>query len=66
MMRLLIEYAQGEQIDDLRLNAQVSAQPFYQGFGFVADSDIFTEAGIEHRHMTLNLAHNHSHTQETT
>ena len=56
MMQLIIDHASAHGFDALHLNAQVSALPFYQGFGFVADSDVFIEAGIEHKHMTLDLA----------
>jgi predicted GNAT family N-acyltransferase len=56
MMHFLIDHATREGFAWLRLNAQVSAIPFYQRFGFVADSAVFTEAGIDHRRMTLKLA----------
>lgn len=37
------------------LNAQVHAQDFYQRHGFVADGELFLEAGIEHRTMRRRL-----------
>ena len=55
MLQHFINHAREQEFDALYLNAQVSALPFYQRFGFVADSDVFIEAGIEHKHMTLNL-----------
>ncbi len=33
------------------LNAQISAQTFYERQGFVAEGEIFEEAGIPHRRM---------------
>ncbi len=37
------------------LNAQVHAHDFYQRHGFVADGELFLEAGIEHRTMRRRL-----------
>ncbi len=56
MLQYFIDHARAQHYPALMLNAQVSALPFYQRYGFVADSDIFLEADIEHRHMTLQLA----------
>lgn len=56
MLSYLIEHAQRQNIRALMLNAQISAQPFYQRFGFKPDSEIFLEAGIKHVHMTYILA----------
>lgn len=40
---------------EVTLHAQIDAIPFYRRAGFVADGDIFIEAGIRHRAMHLNL-----------
>ena len=56
MMKFLIAHARAEGISALYLNAQITALTFYQQFGFVADSEIFIEAGIDHRHMSLQLS----------
>lgn len=53
MMRFYIDLARDNGISSLYLNAQVSAIPFYQRLGFEVDSDVFMEADIQHRHMTL-------------
>ncbi len=37
----------------LKLHAQLSAIPFYAQFGFIAQGDIYDEAGIAHRDMIL-------------
>lgn len=56
MLAFLINHARQHEIQCLKLNAQVSALPFYQRYGFEPDSEIFMEAGIMHKHMTLTLA----------
>lgn len=35
----------------VRLNAQISAEPFYQRYGFTRGGEAFVEAGIVHIHM---------------
>lgn len=39
----------------LHLNAQLSALPFYERQGFTAHGEVFDEAGIDHKAMTLVL-----------
>jgi predicted GNAT family N-acyltransferase len=56
MLQFFIDYARQNQLPALMLNAQISAQSFYQAYGFEADSKIFMEADIEHIHMTLLLS----------
>lgn len=56
MLQFFIAEARSQQLPFLALNAQISALPFYQKHGFVADSDVFMEAGIEHQHMTLSFS----------
>jgi len=53
MLRLLLEIAKKNNIDNLFLNAQVEAIGFYSRFGFVEQGETFMEAGIEHRKMIL-------------
>jgi len=61
MLQYFIDYARQHDYPSLMLNAQLSALSFYTKYGFKADSDIFMEADIEHRHMTLSLTEcNHS------
>lgn len=52
LLKYIIEHAEERGIKQFHLNAQVDAIPFYQRFGFVTDSDVFVEAGIDHQHMT--------------
>ena len=56
MLNYFIHHALVRGIPHLMLNAQLTALPFYQQFGFLQDSDVFIEADIEHVHMTLTLA----------
>jgi predicted GNAT family N-acyltransferase len=55
MLEFIIQYAGHQNLPSLQLNAQISAQALYERYGFVVDSDIFMEAGIQHRHMSLPL-----------
>lgn len=55
MLRLLQE-ARRQGHRRVFLDAQVGALGFYERLGFVAEGDIFMDAGIPHRHMQLVLA----------
>jgi predicted GNAT family N-acyltransferase len=55
MLNRLLGMARGSGARSVILDAQLHAIPFYERFGFIAEGDIFTEAGIEHRVMTLVL-----------
>ena len=57
IMGAIIRYACTQtSLDKLYLGSQVSAIPFYEKLGFVAEGDQFLDAGIPHRNMTLALA----------
>jgi predicted GNAT family N-acyltransferase len=51
----LIEQAISQSISSLSLHSQVSAIPFYEKLGFIAQGSIYKEAGIAHRNMILLL-----------
>lgn len=53
MLKQLIDYAKSKDFKSIQLNAQVSAIEFYQKHGFSINSEVFLEAGIEHRAMIL-------------
>ena len=55
MLRDLIGLAAERGISDLFLNAQCEAESFYRRLGFKPEGDIFRDAGIDHRRMTLKL-----------
>lgn len=56
IMEKLSEIAQSKGLNSLILHAQVSAIPFYEKLGFVANGPIYDEAGIPHRNMMMVLA----------
>jgi predicted GNAT family N-acyltransferase len=51
----LIEQAGSKSMSTLTLHSQVSAIPFYEKFGFIAQGTAYEEAGIPHRNMMLIL-----------
>lgn len=55
ILTCLLDIASTQEVADLSLAAQLHAVPFYERFGFVAEGEIFLEAGIEHRMMTIRL-----------
>lgn len=56
LLLALLDLARQQGWTDVSLHAQTHAIPFYAGFGFVAEGDIYLEAGIPHRTMHLALA----------
>jgi predicted GNAT family N-acyltransferase len=55
MLSTLVELARIRGLSRLQLNAQEHAIVFYQRYGFLAEGDIFLEAGIPHRRMVRDL-----------
>lgn len=55
LMQTMIHIAKEKGLASLDLSAQTHAVPFYLQFGFVADDEIFMDAGIPHRHMSMSL-----------
>jgi predicted GNAT family N-acyltransferase len=55
LMTTLVEQARARGDAMAIVNAQLAALAFYEAQGFVATGDIFDEAGIPHRVMTLAL-----------
>lgn len=55
ILQALIAQARALGYDEVVLNAQTHAAPFYQRAGFVREGDLFMEAGIEHVTMRLSL-----------
>ena len=51
----LMDRAAGLQLNRVYLGAQVSAVPFYEKLGFVADGDNYMEANILHTPMVRDL-----------
>lgn len=55
MLFQLIELARQKHLQQVELNAQVSAEMFYKKYGFETVSNIFDDAGIPHVKMLLIL-----------
>lgn len=55
LLRTLLQQATSQNMVKIELHAQLSAIPFYEQFGFIAQGDIYDEAGIAHRDMILNI-----------
>lgn len=53
IMRRLIEIGKSDGANEFELSAQLTAVAFYQKFGFTASGDVYLDADIEHRKMTL-------------
>jgi predicted GNAT family N-acyltransferase len=55
LLRALLENGRSEGITQFELHAQLSAIPFYEQFGFIAQGAIYDEASIAHRDMILTI-----------
>ncbi len=51
LMRLMLKICAAKGYRKTRLHAQTHAIAFYEKHGFVAEGDVFLDAGIEHLHM---------------
>ncbi len=56
MMQFIIQHLQKQSISKAKLNAQVSAQGFYEKLGFHPHGPTFDEAGMAHVEMYHELA----------
>ena len=56
ILNALMRHAAAIGIHEVSLSAQLHALPFYERFGFVAEGDIFLDAGIEHRTMRRSVS----------
>ena len=55
LLETLLKVSQSQDIKQIELHAQVSVISFYEQFGFIAQGDIYDEAGIPHRDMILRI-----------
>jgi len=55
ILRALIKLAIKDQHKIVYADAQLSALPFYQTNGFIVTSDIFMDAGIEHKKVSFKI-----------
>lgn len=55
MLKALVERAKARGHTEVVLAAQVGAVSFYRAHGFVAEGDVYMEAGIPHQNMRRRL-----------
>jgi len=55
ILELLLDYASAQHLVQVDLNAQVQAMPLYKQFGFEEEGEVFMDANMPHRKMTLHL-----------
>ena len=55
LLGALLKVSQSQDIKQIELHAQLTVVPFYEQFGFIAQGDIYDEAGIPHRDMILRI-----------
>ena len=55
LLDALLGLSKSQGITQVELHAQLSAIPFYEQFGFIAQGDIYDEAGLAHRDMILYI-----------
>lgn len=55
IMEALLAEARARGLPQVEVDAQTQAVPFYHGFGFVEQGEVFMDAGIPHIRMHLNL-----------
>lgn len=57
VMERLVQEARDRGLEELVLDAQVHAIPFYEGLGFRVEGPEFPDCGIPHRRMRRRLLH---------
>lgn len=57
LLKTAIKIAQKNNMQNVVLSAQTQALDFYRHHGFVADDEVYMDAGIPHQHMTLTSTH---------
>lgn len=55
LLQCLLEESRRQGMTEVKLNAQLTAKPFYAKFGFQVTGDEFMEAGIPHVRMFLKF-----------
>lgn len=56
LMQQMIQIGKEQAMHQLELSAQTHAVSFYLQFGFIADGEVFMDAGIPHRYMHKHLS----------
>jgi ElaA protein len=60
LMLAVMEAARAMGVEEMFLTAQVQVIKFYERLGFVAEGDVFEEAGIPHRLMRMKCGKTNS------
>jgi predicted GNAT family N-acyltransferase len=55
IMEALLDYARVHDYTQVEVDAQTHAVPFYHGFEFVEEGEVFQDAGLPHIRMRLKL-----------
>lgn len=55
LMQEAIAFLKSQNVPEVKLNAQIQAQRFYQSLGFEPQGDVFEDAGIPHIEMRQKL-----------
>ena len=55
IMEALLDYARSNDYEQVDVDAQTYAMPFYHGFDFVEKGKVFMDAGLSHIKMKLKL-----------
>lgn len=55
IMEALLGEARARGLQQVEVDAQTQAVPFYRGFGFVEQGEVFMDAGLPHIRMHLKL-----------
>lgn len=55
IMEALLGEARARGLQQVEVDAQTQAVPFYRGFGFVEQGEVFMDAGMPHIRMHLKL-----------
>lgn len=55
IMEALLDYARAHDYKQVDVDAQTYAVPFYRGFEFVEEGEVFMDAGLPHIKMRLKL-----------
>ena len=55
IMEALLDEARARELQHVEVDAQTQAVPFYHGFGFIEQGEVFMDAGLPHIKMYLDL-----------
>ncbi len=56
LLDFIIEFAREKQLESLYLHAQLAARSYYERAGFAIEGEVFSEAGIDHVAMRMEIS----------